>query len=175
MYKLLLIVSIALLGSPIYAGGEDGIELPKQPVDCEQDAGSGVTCKTTCKKTVKDPEVKIVYRDKIVEKIVYRDRPKIIYVDKPINTKVVEFKDREVKVEVPTPTEKDQFTVHFLMGYGSNGIYTELDQETNAYQMYQNDGFIGGVMGTYNFGKLVLGAGALSNQSYFGSIGAKVN
>lgn len=172
MYKLLLIASIALLGSPIYAGGEDGTTVIDSP-SCDQEAGEGVTCKTTCKK--KEPEVKIVYRDKIVEKIVYRDRPKIIYVDKPINTKVVEFKDREVKVEVPTPTEKDQLTVHFIMGYGSSGLYTELDEETSEYQMYQNDGVIGGAMGTYNFGKLVLGFGALSNKSYFGSIGAKVN
>lgn len=136
-----------------------------------------VQCETTCKNAPVRIVEKVIYKDKIV----YRDKPiqKIVYVDKPVE-KVV-YKDKIVEKEKVVyknvqskPNGKLQFNL--LVGMGENALYTEIDQETNEYNLYRDQGLVVGSVVNYRFNNdLILGFGALSNETYFGTVGVSTS
>ena len=163
MKYLLLIFLISQIG---YAGGLDE---PESNVDCKTT--------TTCKDVTPKENVKIIYRDKVklvyVDKIVYRDKPvymdKVVYKDKPVE-KIV-YRDNPSNKECE-PQRAGKLDLDLIAGMGKNGFLSELDEESDEYNMYRAWGVIGGARIAYRFdNSITLEAGAISNETFFLSLG----
>ena len=167
MNKLFIIASLMGFATSCYCS-DDLKDEPTSQVCCET--------KTTCS----EQKVKIVYRDKPVEKIVYRDKiiekivykDKLVWRDKPVEKLVYQEKIVNKPITLTKVEQGGKLNLSLLAGMGKNGFYTELDESNDQYTMYSAWGIIGGLQGSYRFDNdITLGAGVLSNESVFASFG----
>jgi hypothetical protein len=126
------------------------------PSDCKEEQKQGPIyqcCPRTITKVIekKVPEIKIVKETKIVEK------PVIV--------------TKEVVVTKEVPAKFPKYNISAIGGFGDNGFKTVIYNKTD-YEFKKDYGLIIGIQGQRFFdNNFSLGVGALSNDSYFGSIG----